>query len=175
MLKVRAAPQADFTLRSYCENKVGILKRFSLQPFPQKGWRGRGAEPLVAVRRRRNTPYGGALKRVNSQTVRWTVWEEGKRLQESAFPTMKGICYSCRLRQQLRTYCRKYCGYNFPPRGRTALSKNSPLAAEETRFLPKIISYTKGYFLAASEKTAFDLCVFMKAYTAVRKFIPYYL
>ena len=32
--EVRVAPQTDFTLRTYDENKLGILKRFSVKPFP---------------------------------------------------------------------------------------------------------------------------------------------
>ena len=49
-----------------------------------KGLQFPKAEPLVAVRRRRNTLAYSPLQGVNSKTVRWTVFEEGTLWQKAS-------------------------------------------------------------------------------------------
>ena len=54
-----------------------------------RGGRGGREAPIVAVRRRRNSPNPkGAPHRVNWKTVRWTVFQEGHALQGRAAPSV---------------------------------------------------------------------------------------
>ena len=51
-------------------------------------------KPLVAVRRRRNTPYSSTLQGVNFKTVQWTVLEEATLWQKASLKMQRVFIYN---------------------------------------------------------------------------------
>ena len=58
--------------------------------------RWHSAEPLVAVRRRRNTPSEAHLRGVNLKTAQWAVFQEGTLCKRKRPLTLVVLKFACR-------------------------------------------------------------------------------